>query len=207
MRLLNAPSRRRALGVTLIELAVSLVILAVLLAATMPIAADWVRGLKVRSAAESLRSGAEIARMEALKRNTRVSFWLVSTGSAKVPGDDCALSATSPAWVVSVVDPSGACGAAASLTASPQLVQRSQAQENASGLSVTAVSSDGTATSQVTFNGLGQVQATGSPIQVIDVSSSTSGGRRLRVVIESGGAIRMCDRDVDATDPRACPTL
>ena len=201
-----APARRSR-GVTLVEVAVVMVIMGVLLAAAMPMASDWVRGLKVRGAAESLRNGVEIARMEALRRNASVSFWLVSTGSAKVPGSDCALSTTSAAWVVSVVDPSGSCGAAASLTESPQLVQRSQAQENATGLSVSAVSADGTATSQVTFNGLGQVQAGGQPIQVIDVESTTSGGRRLRVVIESGGAIRMCDRDVAAGDPRVCPTL
>lgn len=207
MRFLTAPRRQQLQGLTLIELAVTMVILGVVLAATMPIASDWVRGLRVRSAGESLRSGVELARMEALRRNGAVSFWLVTTGTAKIPTNECTLSSSSAAWVVSVIDPSGACGTPASLTTSPQLVQRSTAQEQSSDLSVSATSSDGSAATSVTFNGLGQVQAGAGQLQLIDISSTVSGGRRLRVVVESGGAIRMCDRDVATGDPRACPAL
>lgn len=200
-------SSRRSRGLTIIELVVTMVVLGLMMAAVVPTATGWMRGLRVRSAAESLRAGVELARMEALRRNGQVSFWLVSVGSSRVPDDSCALSTSSASWVVSVVDPSSACGAAPSLTDTPQLVQRSQAAESAGDVSVTALSADGTASNRVTFNGLGQVIATGSPLQTIDVSASVSGSRRLRVVVEPGGAIRMCDRDVGATDPRACPAL
>ncbi|MDN3921117.1 pilus assembly FimT family protein [Roseateles violae] len=199
--------RAASRGASLIEIIVVLVLLGLLLAAAMPEVGSWMAGLRVRGAAESLRNGVEIARMEALRRNTRVSFWMVADANSRVPGNGCALSTGSPAWVVSVSDPSGACGAEPSLSAGPQLVQRSQASESADGLSVAALSAGGAAVSSVTFNGLGQVQSTADGIQTIDVSSSSSGGRRLRVVVESGGAIRMCDRDVASSDPRACPAL
>lgn len=205
--LIPRSSSRRSRGLTLIELAVTMVVLGLMMAAVVPTATSWMRGLRVRNAAESLRAGVETARMEALRRNSQVSFWLVTVGSSRVPDDSCALSSSSPGWVISVVDPSSACGAAASLTDSPQLVQRSQASESASDLSVSALGSDGTASNHVTFNGLGQVITTGAPMQTIDVSASVTGGRRLRVVVEPGGAIRMCDRDVGSTDPRACPAL
>lgn len=200
------PSAR---GFTLVELVVAIALMAILLATVIPDVRDWVRGLKVRNAAESLRNGLELARMEALKRNAAVTFWTVADAGSRVPGNSCALSSSSPAWVVSVTDPSGSCGAAASLTDAPQLVQRSAAVENVNGLTVSASSATGAAATQVRFNGLGQVQAQAgiAAIQAIDVSLSGGGARRLRVQVESGGAIRMCDLDVAASDPRACPAL
>ncbi|MDM4767715.1 GspH/FimT family pseudopilin [Pelomonas sp. SE-A7] len=201
-------SRQAVRGFTLVETAVVLVILGVMLAVALPQAADWLRGLRVRNAAEGVKNGLELARMEALRRNSTVGLWLVSD-SSKVPTDNCVLSSTSPAWVVSVADPAGKCGQEASLTAAPQLVQRSAAQENASNLSVSALDSAGAAADRVMFNGLGQVQpVTGNKsIQTVDVEASAGGGRRLRVVVESGGAIRMCDRGAASDDPRACPAL
>lgn len=206
--MLSLPGRA-ARGVSLIETAVVMVIMALVLAYTMPELRDWIQGLKVRSAAESLKNGLELARSEALRRNSTVGFWMVSDSSSKVPSNACVVSSSSPAWVVSVSNPGGECGAAASYTASPQLVQRSAAQENAASLTVSAMDSSGDAADRVAFNGLGQVQTQSgvASIQVIDVQASSGTGRRLRVVVESGGAIRMCDRDVAADDPRACPAL
>jgi len=194
-------------GVTLIETIVVLVVLTVLLAQVMPAASDWIRGLKVRNAAESLRNGIERARMEALKRNSRVSLWMVADPSSRVPGNSCVLSSASPAWVVSALDPSGACATEPSLTDAPQLVTRSGASESADGISVSALSSTGGAANQVRFNGLGQVEVDANSIQIVDVTAANGSGRRLRVVVESGGAVRMCDRDVGSGDPRACPSL
>jgi len=200
----SAASLRNSRGVSLVEAVVVLALLALVLALAMPEVSNWMRGLKVRNSAESLRNGLEIARLEALKRNTRVTFWMVADAGSKVPGNGCALSTGSPAWVVSVIDPSGACATAPSLTDSPQLVQRSQASENADGLTVAATSAGGAAVSSVSFNGLGQVQ--GTAIQTIDISSTAGTARSLRVVVEAGGAIRMCDPAATGTDPRVCPT-
>lgn len=196
-------------GVSLIEVIVVLVIFSALLATVMPEIRDWMQSLKVRNAAESIKNGLDVARMEALKRNSTVGFWLVADAGSKVPGNTCALASDSPAWVVSVSNPGGECGAAASLTAAPQLVQRSTALENAAGLSVSATDNAGGAANRVMFNGLGQVltQAGIASIQFIDLQASSGSTRRLRVVVEPGGAIRMCDRDVAAGDPRACPVL
>jgi type IV fimbrial biogenesis protein FimT len=198
-------SARQPRGVSLVEIVVVIAIIAALLAGVMPELASWMRGLKVRNAAESLRNGLELARMEALKRNSPVGFWMVADPESVVPGNDCALSSGSSGWVVSVVDPSDACGAEASLTTSPQLVQRSTAGESAQGLTVAAASAAGEDANQVRFNGLGQVVAGASTIQTVDISAT--GARSLRVVVEPGGAIRMCDPAVGSTDTRACPAL
>ena len=196
-----------ARGVGLVEVMVTLVLLVALLSQVLPTISDWLQGLKLRNAAEAMRGGLERARLEALKRNSNVGFWIVSDANSKVPGNDCAQSSSSAAWVVSVLNPAGKCAAAPALTGDPQLVQRSTAPENLPGLTVSALSAGGGAANHVTFNGLGQVVADVDPIQTIDFSLASGAGRRLRVVVEGGGAVRMCDRDVGATDPRACPAL
>lgn len=192
----------------MVEVAIVMVISAVMLAYAMPEMRDWMQNLKVRNAAESVKNGLELARMEALRRNSRVGFWLVSD-SGSVPSNTCANASTSPAWVVAVDDPAGACGAAPSISDAPRLVQRSTALERASGLTVSALDAGGGAADRVVFNGLGQVQAIAgtASIQTVDVAGASGATRRLRVVVESGGAIRMCDRDVASSDPRACPAL
>ncbi|MDC8785491.1 GspH/FimT family pseudopilin [Roseateles koreensis] len=204
--MLNAATPLRQRGASLIEIVVVMAILAGLLSAVMPSVSDWLRGLKVRTAADSMRNGMEIARMEALKRNTTVTFWLVQDGTAQVPGNACVLSSSSAAWVVSVVDPTGACGVAASLTETPQLVQHSTGGENAPGLSVSAISAAGNGATRVSFDGLGRVANTAAGIHLVDVTAASGTARQLRVMVDSGGAIRMCDRGVTAPDPRACPS-
>lgn len=202
-------SLQRQRGFSMVEMVVVMVIIGVMLAVAMPQASEWMRNLRVRNAAESIKSGLDLARMEALKRNSVVGFWLVADSTSKVPTDSCALSSSSPAWVVSVSDPEGKCGTAPSLTTEPQLVQRSTASENADNLTVEALSSTGDAATRVMFNGLGQVQTVAgtNSLQTIDVNATTGTTRRLRIVVESGGAIRTCDRDVSAGDARVCPTL
>jgi type IV fimbrial biogenesis protein FimT len=58
----------------------------------------------------------------------------------------------------------------------------------------------------VTFNGFGRVVDT-TGIGVIDIDNQTPGNdfRALRIVIGSGGTIRMCEpRVTDSNDPRRC---
>lgn len=193
-------SARRSHGLTAIELMVVLVTFGVMAAVAMPQFSSWMTNLRVRNVAESVRHGMELARMEALKRNSSVSFWMVSDGDAKVPGNSCALATDSASWVVSVVDPSGSCAAAASLTEGPQLVQRSQAANTTGGVTVAAVDSANVPSSRVTFSGLGRPNA--GSIQQVDVVAQ--GARDLRVTVNAGGAIRMCDVNAGAGDPRRC---
>lgn len=202
-------SIHRQRGVTLVELAVVMVITGIVFAYVLPELRTWMRNLKVRSTGESVLNGLNTARMEALKRNSPVTFWLVSD-SSPVPTNACSRSSSGAQWVVSINDPGGKCGAAMGKDdVEPVILGRSKAQEYSDKVTVAAVDATGTAVDRVAFNGLGQVQqVTGvASIQTVDISSTESGARRLRVVVESGGAVRLCDRDVSSTDPRACPAL
>jgi type IV fimbrial biogenesis protein FimT len=212
--MLMKPSLLRQRGFSMIEIAVTLTVIVLLLAAVGPSVGDWMRNTRVRNAADSIQNGLQKARTEALRTNETVTFWLVSGPDERIVDDNCRLSSTSGSWVVSRNDPTGACSTAPSATVVPMIVDTHAAGDGASGVSVAAADADGNASQCVRFNGFGRVvDASSAPadgcrqpsqLSTIDLTH-VSGARRLRVVVSPGGGVRMCDRDVAAGDPRACP--
>lgn len=194
----------RQRGFNLIEAIVTLAVLGILTAAAVPSMADWIRSTHVRNLAETTQAGLQKARMEAMRRNQVVTFWLVSPATTASPDSTCALSAASGAWVVSLDDPSGECDSTPSATVAPRIVEAYGPGKGATGITVAALDADGAAASSISFNGYGQPVRTGSPIATIDIAHSDASARRLRVQISTSGGIRMCDRDVASPDPRAC---
>jgi type IV fimbrial biogenesis protein FimT len=194
----------RQRGFTLIEAMTALAVLVLLVVAVAPSVSDWVTGTRVRALASAIQSGMQKARMEALRRNQVVTFWLVSPATAASLDDTCALASDSGSWVVSLDDPTSKCATAPSAVANPRIVQTYGAGMSAAGISVNGRASNGATASSVSFNGFGQTVRTGSQLARVDVSSSLVGSRRLRVSISAGGSVRMCDQDVAADDPRAC---
>lgn len=197
-------SPRRRLGFTLVELAVTLAVFAIVLAAMLPSLVYWVQGLAVRNVAESMQAGLAKTRMEALRRNADMSFWLVSSGAGVPLDNGCALSASGESWVISAQPPNGACLATPSSTQAPLLVERWSGTEAGPNVRVAATDGNGNASSSLTFNALGQVRPVGSPITQLDITHPDPGNRRLRLQVDAAGAIRLCDRDVGSADPRHC---
>ena len=197
-------SRSAQSGVSLIELAVAVTILAVLMASGLPSFSSWIQSSKIRTTAESIQNGLQLARAQAVARNTLVSFHLTDTATAA-----CALSASGSNWVVSLDDPSGACDAATSDVAAPRIIQMRPAADGSSNVEV-----DAGAVSTVTFNGMGRVVPIPAANIVIALTNTTGGAcattttagpmRCLNVTVSSGGQIRMCDTALPATDVRGC---
>ena len=194
------PARQR--GFNLTEAMITLSVLALLAAAGLPSMADWVRSTRVRGLAESTLGGLQKARMEAMRRNQVVTFWMVTPATTASPADDCQLSTASGAWVISQDDPSGACGAAVSTTDAPRLAERYG--PGATDVAVKGLAADGSDAGSVSFNGYGQTTRAAGELSTVDISHSDASVHRLRIEITAGGGIRMCDRDVSAADPRAC---
>ena len=193
-------------GFTLVEMMISVAILAILLGIGMPSFQRFIENTKIRTTADSLQAGLNLARTEALRRNARVSFWLVNNVSAS-----CARSASGTSWVVAFDNPAGVCNAAASDTAVPRIIQSYSGSDGSSGMGVSALNGAGNAASCITFNGFGTVEpncgANEVPIWRIKVESANaaSTARKLDVRIISGGAVRMCDPAVTSTtDPSRC---
>lgn len=194
-------------GFTLIEVAVVMAVLALLLVAAVPSITTALANTRIRNTTESLQSGLQLARGEAVRRNQNVSFWLVSTNTPNALDNTCTLDSTSGSWVVSINAPTGHCGAAPSTTASPMIVNGRAAGDAGGNVEVAALQADGaTAGTRVTFNGFGRI-ANADAISQIDIDGPDAEGdyRALRVSISPAGLVRMCDPAVTNTsDPRKC---
>lgn len=204
--MLSHPAIRFQRGMSLIELLIGIAILAVLLAIGGTSFVSWIQNSQIRTAAESIQNGVQVARAEAVKQNKTVLFQLMSSSSAS-----CAWSTTRASWVVSELDAQGQCANAPSDTAAapdPRIIQRRSSNEGAKNTFLAA------SQPTVAFNSLGRVTNAAAGNVTIDVFNPVGGDcvadggnmRCLRVVVTPGGQIRMCDPAVTvATDSRVCP--
>jgi type IV fimbrial biogenesis protein FimT len=197
---------RRVHGVTLIEISVTLTIFGLLIVAIGPQMGIWMQNLRIKSTAESVLTGMQQARLEAMRRNQNVRFTLVNDVTA-----DCALSSTSSAWVISVDSPVGQCATALSANTTPRIVATRRAGDGnasvATSVRVAATRLDNAASSTVIFDGFGRVVGNeGISAISFDNSLSSADYRVLRIVVGAGGSIRMCEPAIAATsnDPRRC---
>lgn len=194
---------RRQGGVTLLELMLGLVLMALLLAIGVPSFSSWIRDTHNRTAAESVLNGLQLARNEAVRRNTVVRFSLTDQGGTV-------------AWNV---------GCAAATTACPATIQSRPANEGSEqariGVSTAAMptpipagqfdtplTAGSELLSGVSFDGLGRVTtpAAGTNFTRADIVHATnSSARRYVVVVGTGGQVRMCDPRLSfATNPQGC---
>lgn len=196
----------RPRGFTLVELLTAITVLAIGLALAAPEFSQWIKNTQVRSTSESLLSGLQKARAEAVRRNTTVRFQLVTSAD-----NSCALSTTGTAWVVNMTtSPAGKCANTPDDSTSPYLIQVSPAVSSNSMATVASTAS------VVWFNALGR--QIGDPTtpgstpanQVIQVQSTAGtcapGGwvRCMHIEVSTSGEVRMCDPARSSTDPLHC---
>lgn len=171
---------KRSGGFTLVELAVTLAVLGVILSIAIPSFASWLIKLQIRNAAEGMLHGLQLARTEAIKRNSPVTLTL--TGGT--------------GWTIT--DSAGAA------------LQARPSGEGSQSAYITLTSPAGTFPFAMTFGSLGRLTspATGATLSAVGTSGSdcTSSGPAscLVVQVSAGGQIRMCDPSASATSPRAC---
>lgn len=169
---------QRSCGVTLIELLIGLAVLSLLLMLAMPTYRAWIQNTRIRSTAEALLNGMQLARTEAVRRNHMVEL-RISAGSSWTIGD-----VNTAAQLYSRSDREG------SETASIAVLPAGSATVTFNGMGWVTANADGTAS-----------------IAQVDVGSSIMTGteiRSLRVIVSPGGSMRMCDPALGAPDPRAC---
>ena len=182
--------RTRQHGFSVLELMVTVSILAILIGIGMPLMAQWIQRMTVSSASELIQNGLRQAIGEAIRRNTEVDF-ILTDGTPSVSGVASLVAKQNGAnWAIRVVDTS----------ASNRYVNGHQTKELSSDVTLQGPAG-------VRFNGSGRVlDLTGTPVGGKQVFRITRSGAELAycVFVTPGAAVKMCDPTKSSGDPRAC---
>ena len=175
-------------GFTLVEMMIAIVILAVLLSAAIPSFSTFLKNRKVRTATEAILNGLGLARSEAIRRNTHITFALQ----------------TDTSWTLGCTTPVGDINGDG-MSDCPSAIQSRPSAEGGAGALASAQTLE--------FNGYGQLlgltENVTIPVTSTQGACETSGGniRCLRIVVSPGGMIRSCDPQTTLTQPgspKAC---
>ena len=199
----NALKCVRQRGMSMIELLTVMTILGIVIVAVASGIGAQLRNAQIRNAADAMMAGVERARAEAIRRNERVRFSLVSD-----LGGACVLSSTAGSWVVSLDDPTDNCDSPAGETTFPRTIAVHNAADGNAAAQVLATRADGaTAATSITFNAFGRpIDGNQLGRMVFSSPVSPAENRSYRVQISPAGGVRMCDLQVSQSsdDPRRC---
>ena len=180
-------------GFSLVELMVGIAVFSILVALAVPNFSIWIVNAKIRTTAESIQTGLQLARTEAVRRNTTIRFQLVNSTD-----DSCDLSTNGPHWVVISTD-----NAKRKCATDPGIIQLRNGAEGSDSRTTVAASQ-----SSFAFNGMGRPTAVPTAIDVKNPTSDLClpGGkvRCLRIEVTGAGQIRMCDPALPTTDTQGC---
>lgn len=166
-------------GFSLVELIVTMAVLVTLSLVAMPAFQTALGNAHIRTVAESIHHGLQLARVEAIKRNAKIKFEL----------------STDSTWQLGCVTVTSACPA--------MITKKSAAEGASSGISIVANQYS------VTFTGLGgrdPAQATAlSQVDITNPTVKADERKALRIVLASGGFAKVCDPAITSVgDPRTC---
>ncbi len=209
---LRLPQSRQQ-GFTLIELMITLLIFGILLSLAGPPFQAWVRGTQLRTYAESFQSAVQLARAEAIKRNTYVELILTNGSVAPVNSyiNSVTESTSGSAWLIR------ACPDCVNLTTKPSKTDASYpfiegktvAEGSSSRFKLLADQS------LLRFDGLGRADKTLSLIvsandsNVSDCTDTPKGNvvqnpARVCLLVDEGGNTRLCLPDAPKENPSSC---
>ena len=193
---------RRGRGFTLVELLITMVLLGLLIKASLPSFSAWISNTQVRTVAEALQNGIRLAQAEAVRRNRQV----VLSFTNATPARNAPAIVGGVNWSIQTVAQFGGADA--------EFVQGGSLAEIGSGVTVASV---GAPLDALCFNSNGRLIINADPGPA-NASCNAAGvtfevnranaDRRLRVIVNVGGQLRMCDPSrptLSATSPDGCP--
>lgn len=196
--------RRASAGFTLVELMITVALLAILLVVGVPSMADWVRNSRIRTIANTLQDTLRTAQAEAVARSRQTVFVFTDNPPSTAPASVTA-KAGGKYWAVYVMP------AMTDSSESMQLLTGGNVADLGAGVTITGAAA-------LCFSSNGRVVAGGAsgltascavptgtpPLQSFTVTQ-TGADRPLRVTVGLSGQVRMCDpaRNI-ANSPDGC---
>jgi type IV fimbrial biogenesis protein FimT len=199
----SSSSRRRATaerGFTLIELMVTITLLAILVTLSLPSFTAWIRNSQVRSVAEALQGGLRTAQAEALRRNRQL---VMSFTNARPTPSGTTAVADGKNWALQTV---AQFGESSEYVTGGSLADVASAVTITSGVSAVCFNASGRMVTNTSSTGVTGASCTAA-LTTFDVVTPGA-DRNLRVVLQLGGQVRMCDPKrptFSATSPDGCP--
>jgi len=199
----------RPRGFTLIELAIGLALIGLLLTLAAPGFRAMLDNTRLRTQAESILTGLQAARSEALKRNRNVEFLLTDDPVSDTNFASADANTSGPGWLTRVNTGSGF----AYVDSRSGVEASSQAVGDAL---TTQIALTGAPGNIISFDGVGRANlaasaqldiARANPDDRPELRCIAAGGpmRCLRIVVFPAGRARLCDPSVTtAGDTRAC---
>lgn len=203
---------QRASGFTMIEMAVTMTVFAILVALGVPTMTTWIRNNKVRTVADSLQNGLRLAQAESMRRSRQVVFALTNSTTPNLKPLPAVVGGTS--WAIWTLPSMSAADE------QPQFIQSGELSNASSQVTIT------TTVSTVCFNSMGRLvnnasaavtditggdtciqPNTGTPPMLKFNIDLAGADRPLQVNLALGGQVHMCDFNVPISDahPEGCP--
>jgi type IV fimbrial biogenesis protein FimT len=154
-------------GYSLVEMVVVIGIVGVLLALAAPSYRAWTQNAKIRGTTEAILNGIQLAKAEAVRRNTTMRFQLTSTLDSNCVLGTAGSTASYGTWIISRDDPTNpnsvcdtpplAEDADLGNAVAPAIIRVRPAAEGSSGVVVVAGTAPGVGQPFISFNGLGRI--------------------------------------------------
>lgn len=167
-------------GFTVIELLITIAIVAILAALVAPSFNVMLANAQIKTAAQAMFDGLQLARVEAIRRNERVIF---TTG-------------TQSSWEVKVESAGSTVQARSSAEGSPAVSM------TATPAGATEVTFDGLGRVKPNTDASNSISRLDADVPTSLISAAAS--RELRITISTGGAIRLCDPNAASGGAMAC---
>lgn len=171
---------RRQTGLSLVEILVAVVVLAVMITAAVPAYTSWVQNTQIRTAGEAIKNGIQLARAQAIQTNRLTRFVFTADSGYKINPVD---------------DPDR----------DPPIAERMHIE----GSPNVTVATLPVGSTEVVFDGFGRLVVPPIPMAQIDIDNpvipNPADRRALRIVITTAGSARLCDPKITGTgDSRRC---
>lgn len=190
-----------ARGFSVIELMVTITVLALLLGLAAPSFGTWISNARVRSVSDAMQAGLRLAQAEAVRRHRQVVFFRTDSETCSNATNAAAGGAF---WVVRTVPMFAGdqvetvqCGVLSDVAAGTTISGATALCFNTGGRQVANADPDigGTACA---------LDASG--ISSFDIASAAA-DRPLRILVTLGGSVRLCDpaKTLSSSHPDGCP--